>query len=319
MPSETRIVALYCLFGIVWIVGSDSVLHLLFGPFPQLYATLQSIKGILYVIVTAVLLYILMRMEFRKRQRMSLELLDNERLRLELDKEIKLRELRGRFISTFSHDFRTPLASVSSAVGMIDRYSDRMDAAQRRGYIERIYELIREVTDMLDDMLTMMKAEAIEPKFQPDAINLVDLCAQMIEETQLYASDKHRITFNTNGDETLHIRGDRSLLRRAIGNLLSNAVKYSPNGGEVTLSLKNVGLCVMLSITDKGIGIPETDQAILFEPFKRGSNTGAIIGTGLGLTIMQQVVTLHGGKVELESAVDKGTTFRLLFPLYTLN
>ena len=217
-----------------------------------------------------------------------------------LAEEHELRLLKSRMVAMFSHDFRNPLASILSAMGILRNYSDRLDTQRRVHYYERV-EASAHLLQMIDDMLAIAQLETGNLSFKPEPLNVTAFMQKIVEEFQLIHSDTHTLIFKSQLNDIFMV--DPRLLRQIAANLISNAIKYSPKGGEVCVLLKRSHDHVELSVQDDGIGIPEADQQHLFQTFQRASNVGNVSGTGLGLAIVQQAATLHGGTVHLESKV----------------
>jgi signal transduction histidine kinase len=170
------------------------------------------------------------------------------------------------------------------------------------------------LTQLVNDVLIISKAEAGKLDFNPVPLELVEFCHQLVEELQLIASIQHNISFLCKSS-SIKASLDEKLLRQFLTNLLSNAIKYSPNGGDVQLELECRQDVAIFRIRDQGIGIPLKDQEQLFEAFHRSSNVGTISGTGLGLAIVKKCVDIHNGQIAVESEIGAGTTFIITMPL----
>jgi signal transduction histidine kinase len=252
--------------------------------------------------------------DITERRRAEAERLEKEQLRLALNKEAELRRQRDRFVSMVSHEFRTPLTVIAANNGLLERYYTRMDENTRREYFARTEEAVQSLTEMLDDMLTILRAEAIGPRFNPGSLDLVALCAGLAEDTRRNCGGSHQVVFET-ALETVEAQADADLLRHAVSNLLNNAVKYSPANSIVRLTLERSDDQVVIGVADQGIGIPAAAQAQLFEAFFRAPNARSIPGTGLGLSIARQAVELHGGMLTVESVEGEGSVFKVILPV----
>ncbi|GEM_PF-6800362 len=240
---------------------------------------------------------------------------DEENTRAALAREREQNDIKNRFISLVSHEFRTPLSIIQSSSELLERYYDRLTDEKRRRYFEQIRTSTMNVADMLQDILVLGRYDSGKTRFDPHPIDLTQYCRQCVEQIQQAAGPKYQLIFEYRGVSE-DARMDDKLLWQIINNLLSNAMKYSlqPNP-TVEMTLEIDGDRVMLRFADHGIGIPPEDQIRLFEPFHRGSNVGAVPGTGLGLSIVQRAVQEHHGEVHFSSVVDKGTTFTITLPL----
>lgn len=241
-------------------------------------------------------------------------LLENQRLQLELENEKALSEFRVQFISMVSHEFRTPLSVIHTASSILESHSEQLKAEQRQSYFTRIVDQVDFLSDMLDNVLLTMRAEAGHLEFKPQPLDYDDFCADIVEKLRLTLLDNQSLTFEHEGD-LKDLPGDKTLLEHVVTNLLSNAIKYSPDGGQIRLDVQHKSDEVIMAFKDEGIGMSEEDQAKLFQPYFRAKNVGRIKGTGLGLKITSDCVKLHGGRIEVESKLEVGTTFRVFIPI----
>lgn len=233
---------------------------------------------------------------------------ETDKLRREVADQRALNALRSGFVSMVSHEVRTPLASILSASDMLKMYYDRYDDARRAEFIDRIQVQVRELTELLDTVIAVGRAEL---PFHPEPLSIKALCEEVVAQ---YTQSTHRISAHLEADPPFI--GDRVLLRQTLKNLLSNAIKYSPRAHVVYLHLRLLDAGhVALMLRDEGIGIPPDDMSTLFELFRRGSNVGKITGSGLGLALVYQAVRRHGGRIDVESTVGRGTTFTIILPL----
>ncbi|MEM1242483.1 MAG: CHASE domain-containing protein [Cyanobacteria bacterium P01_H01_bin.26] len=228
----------------------------------------------------------------------------------EIARTRELSQAKIRFFSLASHELRTPLSTIllsaqtleaSSLADHHHRISGRIRAAAKRMH------------QLLNDLLTLSRAESGKLQLAPEIINLPHYCQQLIEEVRFSFETPPAIDLRTSGD-CQKIYADPQLLRAMITNLLSNAVKYSGSQPKVTLSVTCGSGDITLQVQDWGIGIPETDQARLYEAFYRGTNVGNIAGTGLGLSVVNACLQLHQGILICDSQVDQGTTFKIILP-----
>jgi PAS domain S-box-containing protein len=248
-----------------------------------------------------------------ERKRAEDELLKAELLRVELEKEREVLVLKERFISTVSHDFRTPLAVIRASSDLLGKYYDRISQEKRLHYVHEIQVQITHMIELLDGVLTVSKAQAGKLAFKPEPIDLPKLCRTMLEDAQITDTAGHAFAFTAEGNfEGASM--DERLLRHILVNLLSNAIKYSPDGGEIRFDLRTEDHEVVFRVSDQGIGIPVEDQKRLFESFHRAQNTGTIAGTGLGLSIVKSSVETHRGTISFESQQGFGTTFTVRLP-----
>lgn len=234
-------------------------------------------------------------------------------VRSALEREKELSAMKIRFFSMASHEFRTPLSTVLAAAQLLQN-SPLDNSEKRQRNLHRIQDSVKNMVQLLDDILTINRAETGKLEFNPKPLALEKFCRQFVEEMQLSAGNQHVLTFVSQGEST-PISVDEKLLRSILGNLLTNAIKYSPTGGQVYCSLKFEANRVQLQIRDRGVGISPEDRQQLFEPFYRGKNVRHISGTGLGLVVVKKCVDLHGGSIEISSHLGQGTTATILLPI----
>lgn len=231
-----------------------------------------------------------------------------------LSKEKELSSLKSRFISTASHEFRTPLTSVLTSTELVQRYFNKWDKEKLDEHLDRIKRSVEYLTKLMDNVLSVNKAEAGKIVFTPEKVDLNELCLEVIEELHLRTNEIIKFNYEFTGKEKVFMLDYRQA-EHILHNLLSNAVKYSLNNGTVELSVAADEEKIEITVKDQGIGIPAEDIAHLFEPFHRSKNTIDIKGTGLGLSIVKHAVELHNGKIEVNSAEGVGTTFLVTIPL----
>lgn len=231
-----------------------------------------------------------------------------------LEKEKELNELKSRFISTTSHEFRTPLASILSSVQLIQRYRKKWNDAKLEDQFVKIKSSIFNLTSLLDDILTISRADSGRIVFNPQKLNLYDYCLELYDEVKHKATKNHKFIFKC-AEKEKEFTLDPKLMRFIIGNLLSNAFKYSPSGGNVVLAVTSDQNELRISVSDEGLGISPEDKENLFKPFFRAKNSRDIEGTGLGLSIVQRAVQMHKGEINFQSAEGKGTKFFIKIPV----
>jgi len=234
-------------------------------------------------------------------------------IRKALVKEKELSELKSRFVSMTSHEFRTPLSTILLSAGLLERYSHRWPEEKKHLHLHRIQEACRNMTQLLEDVLTLGRAEAKKLACNPAPVDLEQLCHELVEEVQLGDGSQHAIVFTHQGQCSPACM-DAKLLRHVLLNLLSNAVKYSSPGSTIRFALVCQANEVIFHVADKGIGIPPEDQPRLFESFHRAHNVGNIPGTGLGLAIVKKCVDLQGGQITINSTVGTGTSITVTLP-----
>lgn len=234
-------------------------------------------------------------------------------LREALEKEMQLNELKTRFVSMVSHEFRTPLAVIQSSGDLLTRYYERMTAERRQEHVTSIHQQIHHLTRLLDDILAISRSESVGLEAQLAPVDLPALVEAAMKDV-MAGRIQPRIRLIVT-DSLPALRLDPRLMRQAVTNLLTNALKYSEGNAPVEVRLGCAGDQIVLTVRDCGIGIPEADRARIFEMFHRAPNAEFVPGTGLGLTIVRLVVELHGGAVTFESQPGQGTCFTITLPL----
>lgn len=239
--------------------------------------------------------------------------MDQERLSVELQKERELGDLKSLFMTTVSHEFRTPLATILSSVEMLDRYSDRMTPERRAEGLTTIREQVDRLRGMLSDMTMLLQIQT-SGIFQAETIDLHTFLEDLLAEFRQHIAPDHVFT-SAYGGQIDAIGADRRLLRNILANLLGNAAKYSAPGTRIELNVSRAADRLNISVTDQGRGIPKTDRDRMFDAFYRGMNVDDVNGTGLGLKIVRDSVALYNGSIEVESAEGLGTTFTVSLPI----
>lgn len=230
-----------------------------------------------------------------------------------LEKEKELGQLKSRFVSMASHEFRTPLSAIQLSASLIDKYALIPDTGRIRKHVSKIKNAVGNLTSVLNEFLSLEKLEIgkVEPAF--NRFDLVKFGEEITEQMQGIAKQNQSIIYQHTGMDNM-VSLDQNLLKNCILNLISNAIKYSGENTFIEFNTEIEAQICRITIKDNGIGIPEADQKHLFEAFFRAHNTGTIPGTGLGLNIVARYTGLMNGQVDFKSCVNQGTQFTLSFP-----
>lgn len=228
-----------------------------------------------------------------------------------LSKERELSDLKSRFVSMASHEFRTPLSTILSSVSLIGKYVSTDEQDKRDKHILRIKSSVNNLTDILNEFLSLGKIEEGKIQVHLTEFNLKEQLQLIISEIRPILKTEQFIQFQHEGQTQVNL--DLSLLRNILINLISNAIKFSPEKANIWVASSRKEDTITITIKDEGLGIPEEDMKHLFERFFRGKNVVNIQGTGLGLHIVSRYVELMGGKISVESQLEKGTTFTIKF------
>ncbi|MCE2773448.1 MAG: PAS domain-containing sensor histidine kinase [Bacteroidetes bacterium] len=230
---------------------------------------------------------------------------------LALEKERELNELKSRFVTMASHEFRTPLGTILSSASLIGKYETNEHQTKREKHIDRIKAAVSNLTEILNDFLSLEKLEEGVVRCQMVRINGKQLLTETIDDLKGISRNGQTIELVYEGNE--EIFADPQLMKNILINLVSNAIKYSKDDGQITVSSAVTSERFELNIADRGIGIPLEDQKNIFDRFFRATNAGNIQGTGLGLNIVKKYVELMDGSISFVSS-EEGTTFTVSLP-----
>ncbi len=233
-------------------------------------------------------------------------------LNLALNKEKELNELKSRFVSMASHEFRTPLTTMMSSLSLVTKYAENNDTVNQNKHVSKIKKSINSLTDILNDFLSIGKLEEGKVENLQEETNIKLFISEIISEMKMMTLPEQKIIQIHTGVELVYM--DKKLLKHVLFNLISNAIKFSPNGKSIEVVTDITNELIKITIKDNGIGIPKADQKHLFERFFRGQNATHIQGTGLGLNIVTKYIELMNGTIKIESTENMGTTFIINIP-----
>jgi PAS domain S-box-containing protein len=237
--------------------------------------------------------------------------ISKEELSKSLEKEKELGELKSRFVSMASHEFRTPLSTILSSAYLIEKYKTTEDQPKRDRHLQRVISSVRMLTDILNDFLSLGKIEERKIQVRVTEFNIRELVIDIVGEIKNNVKENQEINYQHEGDSIVSL--DASLLKHMVMNLVSNASKFSPDAAPIEIKTINPDRQLTLTVKDHGIGISREDQKHLMERFFRGSNAGNIQGTGLGLHLVSKYAELMNGTVKCKSELGKGTEFIIQF------
>ena len=247
--------------------------------------------------------------EIKERKAAEAALRQNqEELRRSLEKEKELSELKSRFVSMASHEFRTPLTTIASSAELLGLYTQSEQQEKRDKHLRRIQSAVTNLTGILGDFLSLSKLEEGKIQVNPVRFTLSGLVEEVVEEMHSLLKPGQKILTDCASGQA-EVVLDKKILKNIFINLLSNAIKYSAENSTVYFQLAQDGRRIDAVIRDEGIGIPREDQKHLFTRFFRAANSVNIQGTGLGLNIVKRYTDLLGGTIRFESEEGKGTTF----------
>ncbi len=229
-----------------------------------------------------------------------------------LDKERQLNEIKSRFVSMASHEFRTPLSTVLSSATLLAKYTQADDQDKRNRHIGKIKGSVKHLNDILEDFLSLGKLDEGKVESNLHLFDVKECVLDVIDEMKPLLKNEQHIEVHFEG--TAMVQSDKKLLRNIIINLLSNAIKFSNENDSISVQCNTDDKFITIAVKDHGIGIGEEDQRHLFSSFFRGGNALNIQGTGLGLHIVQRYTNLLGGTVTLASRLNQGTTVTVSIP-----
>jgi signal transduction histidine kinase len=246
-------------------------------------------------------------------------------------------EIKNQYISMISHELRQPISQILLSAETLELSQDKFDDRKKSQYLQFIQNAAENMEEMVRDMLFLGRSESGHFQVERQIMNLEVFCQNLINQLQISPDKESQIILAIAPDISSHLLLDKQLLHRILSNLLSNAIKYSPDGGNISLvfyldavaqsanvlspikadnsNQSSIDKQLIIQVQDSGIGIPETDIKLLFEPFHRCSNVKQIKGNGLGLSIVKKAVELQGGTITVNSQIGVGTTFTVSLPL----
>jgi PAS domain S-box-containing protein len=229
-----------------------------------------------------------------------------------LDKEKQLNEIKTRFVSMASHEFRTPLSTVLSSAALISKYTEGDQQDQRNRHVDKIRNSVKHLNDLLEDFLSLGKLDEGKVETHPSPFNAKEAILDIFDDLKGLLKPGQEFAYEHTGSEELF--SDKKMIKNIFVNLLTNAIKFSDEGKviEIRSHVNEEGL--RFSVKDQGIGIPEEDQQHLFSSFFRGKNVLNIQGTGLGLHIIKRYLSIINGTIQLESKLNEGTKFDVFIP-----
>jgi PAS domain S-box-containing protein len=231
-----------------------------------------------------------------------------------LEREKELNQLKSDLVTVISHEFRTPLSTISLSSELIQAYGQNWPDDKRTIYFGRIKDAVRQMTHLLEDTLVMGRINADTLRFNPIQLDLPLFCQNLMNELQSIVREIHQLQLVMVSD-IQSVCLDPYLLRHIITHLITNAIKYSPNGGLIDLTVARHEQALVFQVRDEGVGIAKSEQPLLFDPFYRGSNVSTISGIGLGLAIVKQCVDMHRGSISVTSDLDMGSLFEVVLPI----
>lgn len=240
---------------------------------------------------------------------------NNDHAQSPAEKPFKLDDLRTFMMTTISHEFRTPLSIILSSTELMDRYNDRITPEKRVEQLQKIKRQVLHLTDILNDIALIGAVEYDHIGQNGDLIDMLQLCHDVVARLSAGIGTDHHICLET-GMNACKVQGDQTKLTRVIIDLLDNAVKFSAPGSTVRVCVEQQDGTVVIRVEDEGIGIPEDVLPMIFKPFYRAPDVIDTNGTGLGMAIVRIYTEMHGGTIDVASAINEGTTVTVTLPCH---
>jgi PAS domain S-box-containing protein len=232
-----------------------------------------------------------------------------------LEKEKSLGEMKSRFVSMASHEFRTPLGAILSSASLIEKYTTTEQQENRLKHTSRIKSSVGNLTGILNDFLSFDKLSSDAVAADISEVDICGIVQYAIEELQSLKKLNQQIVFQPLSEDECMFKTDEKIIKNILLNLLSNGLKYSGDDGKVVVRIENNKEFMSITVSDNGIGIPATEQERLFERFFRAENVSNIQGTGLGLNIVKKYLEILEGEITFQSEENVGTTFNVKLPI----
>lgn len=235
-----------------------------------------------------------------------------EQLTRALATEKELNDMKSRFVTMASHEFRTPLSTILSSVSLVQKYNNAGNPEKIGRHVQRVKSAVTNMTLILNDFLSAERLEEGKVFMRPELISITDIAAEVLGEMQGLQKEGQKVDYRHDGTE--QAVGDRQMLRNIFLNLISNAIKFSAEDKIITFRTRVTEEKITITVADQGIGIPKEEQEHLFERFFRARNVTNIQGTGLGLNIVAKYLETMKGSIDFSSEPGKGTTFFISIP-----
>lgn len=235
-----------------------------------------------------------------------------EQLSLALEAEKELNDMKSRFVTMASHEFRTPLSTILSSISLINKYASGDNSEKIDKHVHRVKSAVTNMTLILNDFLSAEKLQEGKVFLHKEEVNLQNLCNDVLNEINGILKPGQKVVYAHEGSNDAIL--DKQMTRNILLNLLSNAIKFSPENKTIELHTKVNSENINISVKDEGLGIPQEEHEHLFERFFRAKNVTNIQGTGLGLSIVGKYLEVMEGSIDFKSEINKGTTFNIIIP-----
>ena len=231
-----------------------------------------------------------------------------------LRKEIELNELKTKFLSLVSHEFKTPLSGILTSVMLLEKYQLTEQQEKRDKHLKTITNKVHYLNNILNDFLSIERIDSGKLNYKFTTFNLSKIINEVVYNANMLLKSGQRIHIPQSVDEYI-LYQDEKILELALSNLIHNAIKYSPENTAIEIGVKQKGSHMIFTVKDKGIGIPEKDQKHIFNRYFRAENAINSQGTGIGLNIVKNHLENLGGSITFKSAENVGSVFKIELPL----
>ncbi len=238
--------------------------------------------------------------------------ISKEKLSEALETEKELNDMKSRFVTMASHEFRTPLSTILSSISLVNKYNAGENDEKIQKHVHRIKSAVTNMTLILNDFLSAEKLEEGKVFLRNEDLNIQELSEEIINEINGILKPGQKVVYTHSGLASASL--DKQMVRNILLNLISNAIKFSPENKIIELQTSIDSEKITITVIDQGMGIPKEEQEHLFQRFFRARNVINIQGTGLGLNIVGKYLEIMNGTISFESQVDKGTTFNIVIP-----
>jgi signal transduction histidine kinase len=216
--------------------------------------------------------------------------------------------LQNQFVTTVSHEFRTPLTGILTSCELIEVYSQKMTQEKLNNEISKIKTRVEDLTKLMNNFIVQSSKLGLKERFNPQLHEFNNFVERILEDNKNSLQNKNIQLTYTVDSESNYVLIDESMVRHSIQNVLSNAIMYSPSNSEITITIQSINDNITLMVSDQGIGIPSDEIDSIFSPFFRATNTSNISGSGLGLSLAKEFIEINNGNISVDSSIGKGTT-----------
>lgn len=230
-----------------------------------------------------------------------------------LEQEKEFSNMKSRFVSIVSHEFRTPLTVINSAAQILDNFYEQLSSEERHEYLSKIQNNVHDMIELMENVLFIGKTDLVKGKINLNNHNILDIINDIIKDITYHIDDKSFLNL-TSDLISGNIYTDDKIFRQVFQNILSNAIKFSGENRKIDINITENNNSYTIIIKDNGIGIPQEELSQIFKQFYRASNASEYRGSGLGMTIIKRSLDILSSKLDITSKLNKGTTITIDMP-----